>query len=116
MPTIVVIDDHEPTRKFIQHICIAHGFDCLISPTAEEGISLAQCLKPSAIFVDLQLPGNLNGWEAIHTIKNDAILKDTRVIAITAGNHQDTATNAGSDDYLRKPFTGQQILNAIAAC
>jgi CheY-like chemotaxis protein len=111
--TILAIDDHEATRKIIEHICTASGFNCITTATAQEGISLAQHLKPTAIFVDLQLPGELNGWEVIQAFKNDLELQESRVIAITAGDYRKTALKAGSDGYVQKPFTAKQILNAI---
>jgi CheY-like chemotaxis protein len=113
MLTILAIDDDDITLKIIEHICNLHGFHSISSSTAQEGISLAQHLKPTAIFVDLQLPGEISGWNVIQAIKNDMELQDSRVIAITAGDYRKTALKAGSDEYVQKPFTAKQILNAI---
>jgi CheY-like chemotaxis protein len=102
---VLVIDD----CQLIEHICKLHGVECMTTLTAEAGISLAQEFKPSLIFLDLLLPGEISGWQAITLIKNDMRLKDNTIIAITAGDHRQTAMEAGSDGYLRKPFTVQQI-------
>jgi CheY-like chemotaxis protein len=113
MTRVLVIDDHPATCQLIEHICKLQGVECMTTLTAEEGIPVAQEFKPSLIFLDLMLPGEISGWQAITLLKNDVSLKDTTIIAITAGDHQQTAMEADSDGYLRKPFTVQQITNLL---
>jgi CheY-like chemotaxis protein len=109
MATMLVIDDHEATCKFIQHVCRTHGIECLSAATAEAGLALIRQYQPSVIFIDLHLSGGINGWEAIRRIKNDPLLKDCIIITISASDYLDSATEAGSDGYLFKPFNVQQL-------
>jgi len=113
MSIILVIDDNEATCNLMRLICTHAGLEAITAYTAEEGIALAHQYQPSIIFVDLQLPGTMNGWEAITYLKNDANLSSTPLIAISAGSHKRTAAEAGSDGYLQKPFTSQQVLEFI---
>ena len=113
MPTVLVIDDHDATRKFLEHICRAHGYTALGVATAEEGMALAEELQPSLVFVDLLLPGKYTGWEAIRLFKNNPTLNHTHVVAMSAGSHLDTALQAGCDAYLSKPFMVEQVLNVL---
>jgi DNA-binding response OmpR family regulator len=113
MALILVIDDHLSTCVLIQQICKLRDIECISASTAETGLRLAQEVKPGLIFVDLALPGKLLGWQAISFIKNDTSLRDSVVIAMTAGDHHDSAMEAGSDGYLRKPFHVQQVIDHL---
>lgn len=113
MSNILVIDDNEATCNLMRLICTHAGLEVTTAFTAQDGIALAQQLQPTMIFVDLQLPGNMNGWEAISFLKSDADLSSKPVIAISAGSHKRTAEEAGSDGYLQKPFTSQQVMDFI---
>lgn len=113
MPNILVIDDNEATCNLMRMICGHAGFEVTTALNAQDGIALAQQVQPDMIFVDLQLPGKMNGWEAISFFKNDADLGAKPVIAISAGSHRQTAAEAGSDGYLQKPFTSQQVMAFI---
>jgi len=115
MATVLVIDDHEDTCRYMQYICKAQGIQCLTAATAETGISLAEQHQPGIIFIDLRLPGEISGWQAISLIKNDQSLKNCAVITISAGDHEDSAEEAGSNGYLRKPFTVAQVREVIRA-
>jgi CheY-like chemotaxis protein len=112
-PTVLVIDDDEVTCRLIQHICGLYDIACVSSPTARAGICLAQQHKPPVIFIDLNLPGELSGWQAITYLKADTNLSDSTLIALTAGDHRQSAAESGSDVYVGKPFTVQQIIDLI---
>jgi CheY-like chemotaxis protein len=113
MSNILVIDDNQATCNLMRLICNHAGLEVITAFNAQEGIALAQQLQPSMIFVDLQLPGDMNGWEAISFLKNDANLGSRPIIAISAGSHNRTAVEAGSDGYLQKPFTSQEVMEFI---
>lgn len=113
MPGILVIDDNKATCDLLQLICSHAGYEVVSCFTAEEGLVLAEQMLPQLIFVDLQLPGDMDGWKAIRMIKHNAGLSGAVVIAMSAGTHQQSAEEAGSDGYLEKPFTSQQVVACI---
>jgi CheY-like chemotaxis protein len=113
MTVILVIDDNEATCNLMRLIGSHAGVDVTTSYSAEEGLALAQQLRPDIIFIDLQLPGDMNGWQAITWLKNEAELSAIPIIAISAGSHHRTALEAGSDGYLQKPFTSQQVMDFV---
>lgn len=113
MAHILVIDDNEATCNLIRHICKHLGATITTSLNAHEGIALAQQINPCMIFADLQLPGEIDGWQIIRLLRSDPILKDKPIIAISAGNHKQSATEAGSTAYIQKPFSAQEIMDCI---
>src|SRR5436190_23430988 len=113
MAHILVIDDNEATCNLISHICKHLGAAITTTLNAHEGIALAHQINPCMIFADLQLPGEMNGWQIIQQLRSDPFLKDKPIIAISAGNHKRTAIEAGSSTYIQKPFSAQDIMDCI---
>jgi CheY-like chemotaxis protein len=113
MAHILVIDDNEATCNLIRHICTHLGASITTTLSARDGIALAHQISPCMIFADLQLPGEINGWQIIQQLRSDPFLKDKPIIAISAGNHKRTAIEAGSSVYIQKPFSAQDIIDCI---
>jgi CheY-like chemotaxis protein len=113
MAHILVIDDNEATCHLICHITKHVGAAITTTLNAQEGIALAHHLNPSMIFVDLQLPGDTDGWQIIQSLRSDPLLKDKPIIAMSAGSHHRSAIEAGCTAYVQKPFSAQQIIDCI---
>ncbi len=113
MAHILVIDDNEATCHLISHITRHIGAAITTTLNAREGLALAHHLNPCMIFVDLQLPGDIDGWQIIQSLRSDPILMGKPIIAMSAGNHQRSAREVGCTAYVQKPFSAQQIIDCI---
>ena len=113
MPTVLVIDDNQATCDLMRLICTHAGCEFVSSFNASVGLELARQINPNVIFIDLQLPGEMDGWQAIRHIRYDDNLRETPIVAMSAGNHRKTAAEAGSSDYMDKPFSSQQVVSFI---
>lgn len=113
MAHILVIDDNEATCHLFSHVSKHIGATVTTALNAREGLELAHQLDPYMIFVDLQLPGNIDGWQIIQSLRSDPLLKDKPIIAISAGSHSRSAAEVGSSAFLQKPFSAQQIVDCI---
>lgn len=113
MPSILVIDDNEATCNLLRVICTNAGYEVTTCFTAQEGIEILHRITPAVVFIDLQLPGEMNGWQAISFIKSHPELSSIAVIAMSAGSHHKTAAEAGSDEFIEKPFTSQQVVECV---
>ena len=95
--------DHE---YFFDNVTAVDGFDALakIADT-----------RPSIIFVDIMMP-RLDGYQTCALIKNNSVLKHTPVIMLSSKDGLfDRAKGriVGSDQYLTKPFSKDELLTAI---
>ncbi len=113
MPTVLVIDDNEATCDLIRLICVHAGYEVVASLNALVGIEVAEQIRPDVIFIDLQLPGEMDGWQAIRYMRGDDALRQMPIIAMSAGNHRKTALEAGCSDYMDKPFSSQKVLEHV---
>jgi twitching motility two-component system response regulator PilG len=86
--------------------------------TAENGfeaLSMIARHRPDLIFVDIMMP-RLDGYQTTAIIKNNAEFRDTPVIMLTSKDGLfDKARGrvVGSDLYLTKPFTREELLAAV---
>jgi twitching motility two-component system response regulator PilG len=113
---ILVIDDSKTIRRTAETLLAKEGCEVF---TAEDGFdALAKIADhhPDVIFVDIMMP-RLDGYQTCSLIKHNRIFKDTPVIMLSSKDGLfDRARGrlVGSEQYLTKPFTKDELLGAIA--
>lgn len=114
--TVMVIDDSKTIRKSAETLLSKEGCEVL---TAEDGFdALAKIAeyKPDLIFVDIMMP-RLDGYQTCTLIKNNRQFREIPVIMLTSKDSIfDKARGriVGSEEYLTKPFTRDDLMQAIA--
>jgi len=112
---VLVIDDSKTIRRTAETLLKKAG--CTVI-TAEDGFdALAKIAdnNPDIIFVDIMMP-RLDGYQACALIKNNSSFKNTPVIMLSSKDGLfDKAKGriVGSDQYLTKPFSKDELLGAI---
>lgn len=112
---VMVIDDSKTIRRTAETLLKKAG--CTVI-TAEDGFdALAKIAdnNPDIIFVDIMMP-RLDGYQACALIKNNSSFKNTPVIMLSSKDGLfDKAKGriVGSDQYLTKPFSKDELLGAI---
>ncbi|MBU4589836.1 MAG: heavy metal response regulator transcription factor [Candidatus Omnitrophica bacterium] len=112
---VLVIEDEAKVARFVKKGLLENNFAVDIAPDGEEGLFLAQNEKYDLIVLDLMLP-KLDGLELLKKLRKEG--KDTPVICLTAkGRFEDRIKgfNAGTDDYLVKPFRFAELLARLRA-
>jgi signal transduction histidine kinase len=103
---VLVIEDNLITQELISKIFSNFGIKIYLANNGKEGIEIARNLKPDLILMDIFMP-IMNGLEATKKIRTIKDLKDTPIIALSAGALTDQKAKAkavGTNDYLVKPF------------
>jgi twitching motility two-component system response regulator PilH len=112
---ILVVDDSPTVVALLRKYLAQNAFVILEAPDAEKGLEIARTEKPDLIFLDIVMPG-MNGFAALRALRHDARTADIPVIMIS-GNAQATelfyAHRIGADDFMRKPFTREDVFARI---
>jgi DNA-binding NarL/FixJ family response regulator len=115
MPKVIVVDDHPMIRRGVQ--AILNGFPewqlCGEAENGQEGVRLAEALKPEIIIMDVSMPG-LNGLEATQIIHN--ILPDTKILLLTLHTSTElvrSAFRAGARGYVLKSDAEHELVRAL---
>ncbi len=112
---ILVADDEDLVRSYIEKKLIKLGYTVLIAKDSEEALKQAFSNIPDIILLDVKMP-ILNGIEACKRIKSDERTKHIPVIMLSAKAHSseiNEGIEAGADKYLCKPIGFPDILREI---
>ena len=99
---ILVIEDDVSFANVLLKQCRDKGFKGMAAPTGEEGLYLTDKYRPSAIILDIKLPG-IDGWSVLDQLKSRI---ETRHIPVHIMSVEDPAHNArsnGAIGFLKKP-------------
>jgi len=112
---ILLVDDSATIRRSAETMLANEGFEVITSENGFEALSKIVRHRPDIIFVDIMMP-RLDGYQTTAIIKNNAEYRHTPVIMLTSKDGLfDKARGrvVGSDLYLTKPFTREELLSAV---
>jgi two-component system response regulator AtoC len=113
-PVILVIDDEEAIRLFLQATLEDEGYDVLTAATGGEGLELARDRVPDLVLLDLMLP-DMSGIQVLGGLKSS--MPHICVVMITSYRETDTAVQAmklDAFDYVNKPINLDRLLKVVA--
>lgn len=112
---VMVIDDSKTIRRTAETLLKKEGYDVITAVDGFEALALIADHRPDIIFVDIMMP-RLDGYQTCALIKNNQVFKTTPVIMLSSKDGLfDKAKGriVGSEQYLTKPFTKDELLGAI---
>ena len=113
---ILVVDDSSTIRRSAESMLKTEGYDVVTAENGFEALSMVARHNPDLIFVDIMMP-RLDGYQTCQLIKNNTTYRDTPVIMLSSKDGLfDRARGriVGSEQYLTKPFTKDELLGAIS--
>lgn len=117
---VMVIEDNDSTRVLVQTILESNGYEVIAVENGEKGIELLNqqgvAKSLSAIFLDVLMPGGMNGLDVLTTVKNSSHMSEVPVIMLTTRDMAEDLIqgyNLGADYYIPKPFTGHQLIYGL---
>ena len=112
---ILVVDDSATIRRSAESMLVSAGYDVVTAENGFEALSNVARHNPDLIFVDIMMP-RLDGYQTCAIIKNNSQYRSTPVIMLTSKDglfDQARGRVVGSDLYLTKPFTKEELLAAV---
>ena len=113
---ILVVDDSATIRRSAESMLVAEGHEVVTAENGFDALSKVARHNPDLIFVDIMMP-RLDGYQTCAIIKNNSQYRATPVIMLTSKDglfDQARGRVVGSDLYLTKPFTKDELLAAVA--
>ena len=112
---VLVVDDSATIRRSAETMLANEGCEVFTAENGFEALSKITRHHPNLIFVDIMMP-RLDGYQTCAIIKNNSDFRDTPVVMLTSKDGLfDMARGrvVGSDQYLTKPFTREELLGAV---
>ena len=117
MNRILIIEDQREMRENLATILEMESYVVLRAPNGREGLDLARAERPDLVLCDVMMP-QMDGHAVLQALRDDPVTAAIPFIFLTAkGEKRDqrTGMNLGADDYLTKPVTVSDLLNAVVA-
>ena len=114
---VMVIDDSKTIRRTAETLLKSVGCEVITAIDGFDALAKIADNHPGIIFVDIMMP-RLDGYQTCALIKNNSAFKSTPVIMLSSKDGLfDKAKGriVGSDQFLTKPFSKEELLNAIQA-
>jgi CheY-like chemotaxis protein/CRP-like cAMP-binding protein len=115
MHRILIIEDNEDIRENVAEILTLSDYEVLMASNGKEGITVAQAQEPDLIICDIMMPG-IDGYGVLHVLHKDPKTQNIPFIFLTSKSERSdfrAAMELGADDYITKPFSGNELLHAI---
>jgi twitching motility two-component system response regulator PilH len=116
MINVLIIDD-SPTEIYkLTTILEKSHYSVQVANSGEEGLAMAQSVRPDVILMDVVMPG-VNGFQATRQLSRNEVTKDIPVVIVST---KDQATDKvwgmrqGARAYLVKPVSEVQLLKAVS--
>ncbi len=112
---IMVIDDSKTIRRTAETLLKKVGCAVITAVDGFDALAKIADSHPDIIFVDIMMP-RLDGYQTCALIKNNSSFKSTPVIMLSSKDGLfDKAKGriVGSDQYLTKPFSKDELLGTI---
>ena len=113
---VLVIDDSNTIRRSAEIFLKQGGHDVLLAEDGFDALSKVNDHDPDLIFCDILMP-RLDGYQTCAIIKRNVRFANVPVIMLSSKDglfDKARGRMVGSEDYLTKPFTKDQLLQAVA--
>ena len=114
--TVMVVDDSKTIRRTAETLLKKAGCEVITAIDGFDALAKIVDGKPDIIFVDIMMP-RLDGYQACALIKNNVHYKSAPVIMLSSKDvlfDKAKGRIVGSDQYLTKPFSKEELLGAIS--
>jgi len=115
---ILIVDDEEDICYLTKLMLEKEGYSVIVARSGNEGIEKAVKEKPDIMLLNIKLP-DTNGWHVCKELKSRRETSDIVIAMFSARRRIDEEQGfsyAGCDcHYIEKPFTRDEIINAIEA-
>ena len=122
MERILVVDDEKPVREAVGLLLKSEGFRVVVAECGHTAVGAIEAFTFDVVIVDIVMPG-MDGIETIAILRQDA--PDISIIAMSGyaagsglgeGDFFRSAMERGATCCLHKPFTREQLLDAVEFC
>lgn len=113
--TILIVDDDRDIVQGLRALLESRGYRIVTAHDGEAGLKQAAKELPDLVLVDMMMPKK-SGFLVIEGLKQKGVA-NPKVVMMTANEgsrHRAYAEMLGVDDYLRKPFAMDKLLESIA--
>ncbi|MFO0911999.1 MAG: response regulator [Pirellulales bacterium] len=111
---VLVVDDDAEIIESVKYALSSRGYEVMIARDGNQGLALAEREEPDLVILDMMMPKR-SGFLVLEKLRRTKRIP-VRIIMITANEgsrHKAYAEMLGVDDYIRKPFAMERLLESV---
>lgn len=111
---ILLVDDDQEIVESMKTVLESRGYQILVARDGNQGLAMAEAEEPDLVVLDMMMPKR-SGFLVLEKLRRSRP-DPMRVIMITANEgsrHKAYAEMLGVDDYIRKPFAMDRLLDSV---
>ncbi len=111
---ILLVDDDPEIIETMRYALGSKGYDVLVARDGNQGLALAEREDPDLLILDMMMPKR-SGFLVLEKLRRTRPVP-LRIIMITANEgsrHKAYAEMLGVDDYIRKPFAMERLIESV---
>ncbi len=112
---ILLVEDNLPIRENTSEMLELSEYAVVTACNGKEGLDMALDQIPDLILCDIQMPV-MDGYHLLDLVRKESSLNKSRFVFFTASAEKKEIEQGmlrGADDYIVKPFTGEELLNKL---
>lgn len=112
---VLVVDDSNTIRRSAEIFLKQGGHEVMLADDGFDALSKVNDYQPQLIFCDILMP-KLDGYQTCAIIKRNARFAHTPIVMLSSKDgvfDKARGRMVGSEEYLTKPFTKDQLLEAV---
>jgi len=113
---ILIVDDVPTNVMLVKAILKKEGYTLLTTDRGFKALDIIRDQKPGLVLLDIMMP-EMDGYEVLEHIKEEASIKDTNVIIMSALNDMQSIVKGfmlGAIEYVTKPFQREELVKRVA--
>lgn len=111
-PLVLIVEDDEDAAALLAETMTNAGYSARVARTGAEGLQLARELEPSAITLDIMMPG-MDGWRVLQSLKSEPRTAFIPVIVCSIVDNRPLGYRLGASDYLIKPVDPVSLTRSL---
>ncbi len=111
-PRVLVVDDDESIRQFIELALSDDGYDVTCAAEGGAALELATSAPPNLILLDMRMPG-MDGWRFAQAYRKTPRPHAPIVVLTAARDAAEYAAQIKADGYLAKPFDLADLMRLV---
>ncbi|MDQ0857081.1 response regulator transcription factor [Bacillus sp. V2I10] len=114
MKTILIIEDEQTISRVLSVYLKHEGYEVIQAFDGTEGLKLFHQHVPNLILLDVMLP-ETDGWNVLQSIRKNSSCPVIMLTALGDIDYKLKGLNQGADDYISKPFIGEEVVARVNA-
>ncbi|WP_026581172.1 response regulator transcription factor [Bacillus sp. J33] len=114
MKKILVAEDELAISKVLSAYLQREGFEVIAAYNGDDALELFFKESPHLVLLDIMMPG-MDGWSVLEKIREKSACPVIMLTALGDIDYKVKGLNTGADDYISKPFAGDEVVARVNA-